>query len=160
MAVLYEILIHGVYISSWSHDQAQMIYVSRPGVEKTDLLAIMQLPPDIPGLDLSVITSSFGTLTLNPITVRRELSKPMRELMSKHLLLGLDKLDFKDNLVTSDSAWRYEQLVEWGESSAVVVLAKHMGIGTGTMRARLAQARLNGMLESPGRGSRRPQFGE
>lgn len=113
------------------------------------------LPSKLSRLNVRHFAEKAGKFSLDPLATRQKLPSELRVLLSRHLLNGLDQLAYEDETATANSAWRYEQLLEWGESSAVAILAEHMKVNVGTMRARLAQARLNGMLDSPGRGSRK-----
>jgi hypothetical protein len=159
MAVIFEHLSSGIYVTSWKlSKELRVTFVSRPGEECSELSAVLFSPLKIPDSSMSELTIKWRGAFLDPIEVRGHLPSKLRKSMSQHLLMGLDKLETEKLSLTADSAWRYEQLLDWGETSAVSVLADHMRVRSGTMRARLAQARLQGLLDSPGRGSRKQSF--
>lgn len=146
---------NNIYVSAWQESQnIEIVFISRPNSYSSELLSVLFLPKETNENFIWRFIDALGDFSLNPREVRRCLTTRAKSRLSKHLLLSLDKLEIIEDTVTADSAWRYEQLLDWGETSAVSVLAGHMGVQSGTMRARLAQARNLGLLESPGRGSR------
>lgn len=154
--MIYESFINGTYVTAWKiGGSIQVAFISRPSTSKSDLLAVIFLPQNFSKSYVIEYAEKFQRVKIDPLVARQNLPRELRGLMSKHLLQGLGHLPFRETTATADSAWRYEQLLDWGESSAVAVLADHMKVNVGTMRARLAQARVSGLLESPGRGSRK-----
>lgn len=151
----FEHFVSGIYVTTWKVSKdLKVTFVSRPGREFSELGATLLSSLKISDSLMSELVKNWRGPSLNAMEVRRQLPSEMRKWMSQHLLMGLDKLQKNEQSLTADSAWRYEQLLDWGETSAVAVLASHMKVRSGTMRARLAQARLLGLLDSPGRGSR------
>lgn len=156
MGMVYDSFSEGVFITAWKSSRGiWTCFVSRPGQDKSDLLGIYSLRSNLPKTVLSRFVDVTGLKPIDAGEARELLPPSVRKDLSHHLLLGLDRLGNVEETLTADSAWKYEQLLEWGETSAVALLAKYQRVNVGTMRARLAQARGRGLLDSPGRGSRR-----
>lgn len=155
-SMLYKEFNDGTFVTAWKFSaSSSVVFVSRPLASSSELHGVLLLPTTFLKSHVLQFARNFRNSSLDPILIRQSLPRKLRVFMSQHLLMGLEQLPFKEDTATADSAWRYEQLLEWGETSAVAVLAKHMRVNTGTMRARMVQARLNGLLDSPGRGSRK-----
>jgi hypothetical protein len=154
--MVFERFSEGVFITAWKSSRGiWTCFVSRPGKDKSDLLGIYSLSSNLPKTVLGRLFDVAGLMPLDAQAARELLPPSVRKYLSNHLLMGLDRLGTDEETLTADSAWKYEQLLDWGETSAVAILAQYQRVNVGTMRARLAQARLRGLLDSPGRGSRR-----
>jgi len=95
-----------------------------------------------------------STVTLDPIGLRSNLSTAWGHHLTKHLLLVHQHLNRDPSDVVSFTAWRYETLTAWGESSAARELSLDMKISINTIRTRLQLARERGILVAPGAGAR------
>jgi hypothetical protein len=104
--------------------------------------------------DLFAYTVRLRREFIDPQQTRLFLDRKARRFFSEHLLLALDTLQVNFNTLTEKTVWQYENLIEWGESSPASLIAQHEKAEVGAIRARLAQARLRGLLESPGHGVR------
>ena len=91
---------------------------------------------------------------IDPIALRRNLSSRWGAIMTEHLVDLHHHLGREESDVVAHTAWRYETLTAWGESSAVREIALDLGISINTVRNRLQLARERGILSSPGSGSR------
>ena len=104
--------------------------------------------------DMFAYTARLRREFIDPRQTRLFLDRKARRFFSEHLLLALDTLQVNFNTLTEKTVWQYENLIEWGESSPASLIAQHEKAEVGAIRARLAQARLRGLLESPGHGVR------
>jgi hypothetical protein len=95
-----------------------------------------------------------STITLDPIGLRANLSTAWGSHLTKHLLMVHQHLNRDPSDVVRFTAWRYETLTAWGESSAARELSLDMNISVNTIRTRLQLARERGILVAPGAGAR------
>jgi hypothetical protein len=91
---------------------------------------------------------------IEPIALRRNLSSRWGDIMTEHLIDLHHQLQREEGDVVAYTAWRYESLTAWGESSAVREISLDLGISINTVRNRLQLARERGILSSPGSGAR------
>ena len=87
-------------------------------------------------------------------SLRRELSSGLGQIMTEHLMKVLDSLEKDPSDVVTYTAWKYRNLISWGEASAARELALDMKLPVHTVHNRLRIARDRGILPSPGPGSR------
>ena len=100
---------------------------------------------------------AIGRKTIDPIDVRylRSSFRPeWKSQLSNHLLSSEHSAKRKFVTVTEATAWLYRLLQDWGETNSVAILADFLEIDVNTVKARIAQARIKGLLMSPGQGKR------
>jgi hypothetical protein len=133
-----------------------LLLVSEPKAANVSLLFAAVIPRKSQSAiaDMFIYSPDFKREQINPRQTRLFFDRKARRYFSEHLLLALDTVEIDFSTLTEKTVWLYENLIEWGESSPASLIAQHENAEVGAVRARLAQARLRGLLESPGHGVR------
>jgi hypothetical protein len=92
--------------------------------------------------------------SLDPIFVRNLLPVNWKKELSRHLLESQQKVDKEFESVAEKSARHFQLLQTWGEISAVSAIAQYEKVSVNTIKARLYQSRLKGLIAEPGQGKR------
>jgi hypothetical protein len=101
-----------------------------------------------------LLEQTEGLDPLDPAKVRPSFKSNEREAISLHLLAAQNERGRQFESVIEEIAWRYVELINWGEASAAKVLAVEYNIPIRTMHTRLRLARDRKLISSPGVGAR------
>ena len=102
----------------------------------------------------SEINAANSLLPLDGVSLRVNISSEWGAFMTEHIMQVHDHLERDSSDVVAYTAWRYETLTAWGETSAARELSLVMKIPVTTIHNRLRLARERGILTAPGAGAR------
>lgn len=145
------------FASAWEVSRGFAVIISsHPARTFPVLLHVGLWSPKIPINTFlrKLLEETKGLLPLDATQVRSSLKSSEREAISLHLLAAQKERKRKFESVIAEIAWRYVELINWGEASAAKVLANEYKIPTRTMHTRLRLARDRKLISSPGVGSR------
>ncbi len=135
-----------------------LIIVSRNSYSGTDLLLVSWQSINLKSKEsLGCYLKAAANLesSLDPIFVRNLLPVNWKKELSRHLLASQQKLDNDFESVAEKSARHFQLLQTWGEISAVSAIAQFEEVSVNTIKARLYQSRLKGLMDEPGQGKRK-----
>jgi hypothetical protein len=101
-----------------------------------------------------LLDETKGLDGLDPVLARTNFKAEDRDALSLHLLHAQNEQKREFESVVEEIAWRYVELISWGESSAAKVLAQQYQLSPRTIHTRLRLARERKLITSPGSGSR------
>ena len=145
-----------VAASASETEAGYLLLLSKTHQEQIDLMAceVVEISGRISSYLKRKLEVPRSNIPLDPIGLRANLSTSWGSLMTQHILAMHHHLDRDQSDVVAYTAWRYETLTAWGESSAARELSLEMKISVNTIRTRLQLARERGILASPGAGAR------
>ena len=106
------------------------------------------------GLLERLLDSAKTLAPLDAPEIRANFEPEHREFFSQHLLKVQNKMNKDFGSIVEEIAWRYGQLVSWGEPSAAKVLAEEYKVSIRTIHSRLRLARERKLINKPGSGER------
>lgn len=145
------------YASAWEISDGHLVIISSHPVRAFPVLLHVGLWKSKISLSTflkKLLEETKGLDPLDPSQVRRSFKSSEREAISLHLLAAQNERGRQFESVIEEIAWRYVELINWGEASAAKVLAVEYNIPTRTMHTRLRLARDRKLISSPGVGAR------
>lgn len=146
-----------LFASAWEISHGYLVVVSsHSGRAFPTLLHVGLWNPKIPLNTFlkKLLEETKGLDPLNPTQVRSSFKSSERGAISLHLLEAQKQRGRQFESVIAEIAWRYVELINWGEASAAKVLAAEYNIPARTMHTRLRLARERKLISSPGVGAR------